>query len=157
VCGAVLGWADVPAGLVGGAPAQINDLDQFLAMAEAAGIKSIHDLPGLIPALQATEPAQVQQAAAVPAGFELVALQSGTYGWRYAVAESAQLLRDIDRCGGLKNGGEQYPNALNVHDMAGRLDAVLAAPAQAQQAARDPVTAYTNRGIGASSTDNGHG
>jgi len=30
-------------------------LNQFLALAEANGIKTIHDLPGLIPALQATE------------------------------------------------------------------------------------------------------
>ena len=37
------------------------------------------------------------------------------------LAEAAKLLRDIDTCGGLKQGGEQYPNGLNCHDVAGRL------------------------------------
>ena len=40
------------------APQPISSLDEFLALAEKHGIKTIHDLPGLIPALQATEPAQ---------------------------------------------------------------------------------------------------
>lgn len=36
---------------------QGNLLDRFVSLADQAGIKSIHDLPGLIPALQATEQA----------------------------------------------------------------------------------------------------
>lgn len=37
--------------------------------------------------------------------------------------QAAKLLRDIDKFGGLKQGGEQYPNGLNCHDIADQLEA----------------------------------
>jgi len=76
---------------------------------------------------------------------EPVALPSGAYGWRYAVEQSAKLLRDIDRNGCLESGGEQYPNGLNCHEMAQRLDGLLAAAPGALTA--NPAPAQANEGI----------
>lgn len=74
--------------------------------------------------------AEIDKPAAVPDGFEWVQLRAGNYGWRYSVERSAQLLRDIDRAGGLSNEGETYPNGLNCHEMANRLSTLLAAAPQ---------------------------
>lgn len=38
------------------------------------------------------------------------------------IEEAIKLLRDIDLFGGLKQGGEQYPNGLNCLDIADRLE-----------------------------------
>lgn len=38
--------------------------------------------------------------------------------------QAAKLLRDIDKAGGLKQGGEQYPNGMNCHDIADKLEAL---------------------------------
>jgi hypothetical protein len=56
-----VGRAWMEANIVGAAqltPKPIGSFDEFMAAAEANGIKTIHDLPGLIPALLATEPAE---------------------------------------------------------------------------------------------------
>ena len=54
---------------------RIGSLDEFFALAEANGIKTIHDLPGLIPALQATEAQPVQEPTPnAPPSYKLIAV-----------------------------------------------------------------------------------
>lgn len=57
--------------------------------------------------------------------FETVSLPAGPYGWRYTVKQAAELLDAIDVHGGLRSGGEQYPNAICCVEYAASLRALL--------------------------------